>query len=309
MLKGRLFITGGTGSLGTRIIERANNQGWRCDITVYSRDEVKQSELKAKYPQYRYVLGDIRDYDWLTVAMRGHDLVIHAAAYKQVVSSEVNAGEAIETNVIGSRNVARAAVLNNIPTVIGISSDKSCAPVNLYGCTKACMEKLFQQACLWDSTNFLLVRYGNVIGSRGSVVPVFRQQAATSGIVTVTSLDMTRFWLTLDEAINLILEAEHIHENGTILIPKCHASSIRTLVAAIVPDAKVTVIGIRPGEKVHEQLVHGSESYNAKDIGDYFQLWPAYTSKHFNVEAGFSYASNTAPQLTVEQLVAKVMAS
>lgn len=309
MLKGRIFLTGGTGSLGTRIIEQANNRGWHCDITVYSRDEVKQSELKSRFPQYRYVLGDIRDYDWLIVAMRGHDLVIHAAAYKQVVSSEVNAGEAIETNVIGSRNVARAAVVNSIPTVIGISSDKACAPVNLYGCTKACMEKLFQQACLWDSTNFLLVRYGNVIGSRGSVVPVFRQQAATLGKITVTSLDMTRFWLTLDEAINLIIEAESIHENGTILVPKCSAASIQTLVEAVVPDAKVSVIGIRPGEKVHEQLVHGSESYNAKDIGDYFQIYPAYTGRHFNVEAGFNYTSNTVPQLTIEALQMKVMAS
>lgn len=306
MLTGRVFLTGGTGSLGTHILTRANNQGWNCDITVFSRDEVKQSELKSRFPKYRYVLGDIRDYDWLSVAMRGHDIVVHTAAYKQVVSSEVNAGEAVETNVIGSRNIARAAVLNSIPTVIGISSDKACAPVNLYGETKACMEKLFQQACLWDSTNFLLVRYGNVIGSRGSVVPVLRDSYARTGRVPVTDLAMTRFWISLDEAVDLICEAEHVHENGTILIPKCHASTMAVLVQAIVPDAKIDIVGIRPGEKVHEQLVHGTESYNGRDIGTHFQLYPAYTGKHFSLPKGFDYRSDTAPQYSVDILRAKV---
>jgi UDP-N-acetylglucosamine 4,6-dehydratase/5-epimerase len=297
VLEGRVFLTGGTGSLGTAFLHLATTLDWPCEITVFSRDEVKQSELRSKYSKHRFVLGDVRDYDWLQLCMRGHDLVIHAAAYKQVPTAEVNAGEAIEVNVIGSRNIARAAVFNSIPKVIGISTDKACAPVNCYGETKALMERMFQQACLWDHTDFRLVRYGNVLGSRGSVVPLFEHQAK-AGYVTVTAPDMTRFWLTLRQAVQLVLHCYGgKYDPGTILIPKCPSSTMQQLAECFIAPEHIKITGIRAGEKYHEQLVNRSEAIHTDDIGTHFLVYPAYTLHKGNLPVDFEYTSYNAHRL------------
>jgi UDP-N-acetylglucosamine 4,6-dehydratase len=302
MLKGRVFLTGGTGSLGTALMTLAKSRNWPCEFTVYSRDEVKQSQLKNKYPRTNFILGDVRDYEWLQIVMRGHDLVIHAAAYKQVPTAEVNAGEAIEVNVLGSRNIARAAVFNNIENVIGISTDKACAPVNCYGETKALMERIFQQACLWGTTEFHLVRYGNVLGSRGSVVPLFTEQSRRDGYVTVTDPNMTRFWLTLKDAVELVEKCFELNISGAILIPKCPASTMQTLAEYFVEPENIRVVGVRAGEKYHEQLVNKSEAIHTDDIGTHYLVYPAYTLHKGNLPKDFEYRSDTARQLDINSL-------
>jgi UDP-N-acetylglucosamine 4,6-dehydratase len=302
VLSGNIFLTGGTGSLGKAILERASMEKWPAKFTVYSRDEVKQSELRAIYPKVKFLLGDVRDYEWLNIAMRGHDTVIHAGAYKQVPAAEVNAGEAIETNVIGSRNVVRAAITNGVGQVLGISTDKACAPINCYGETKALMEKLFQQANLLSDTKFTLVRYGNVLGSRGSVVPLFRKQVQ-QGKITLTDPNMTRFWLTLTDAVDLVIGGLALGMcRGDILIPKAKASTMLMLANVIGPDCPVEIIGIRPGEKINECLVHGGESMHTLEFKDGFIIKPAYTAYKGNLAAGYEYTSDNAIQLKREEL-------
>lgn len=311
----RVFITGGTGSLGQallRFFERANVVE---DVTVYSRDEVKQSELRRAHPDVRFMLGDVRDYDRLLMAMRDHEAVIHAAAYKQVPSAEANVNEAIATNVMGSLNVARAAIYNNINYVVGLSTDKACQPVNAYGETKALMEKLFQQADEWASTIFTLVRYGNVLGSRGSVVPLFRKQLKEQQRITLTNPDMTRFWMTLDQAVEVVWQAVYassaVHD-GAIVVPQCGASTMEILAEAVARvegykagSYEVDVIGTRPGEKRHEQLIHENESlHTIRPVRDcpYFQILPA-TRMPKEPPPPFEYRSDTAPQISVSELV------
>jgi UDP-N-acetylglucosamine 4,6-dehydratase len=309
-LQGKIFLTGGTGSLGHALVARAEQGGWDCQFTIYSRDEVKQGEMRSRYPSHRFVLGDVRDVDWLAIAMRGHDLVIHAAAYKQVPAAEVNVAEAVETNVVGSRNVARAAVQVGVPRVLGISTDKACAPVNAYGESKALMEKLFQGACLWSGgrARFHLVRYGNVLGSRGSVVPLFKRQIERGEPVTFTDAMMTRFWLTLDDAVDLIVAALAETIPGTVLIPKCPASTMYDLAAAVAGGAEAfakighRILGIRPGEKHDEQLVNAAEAMHTDDIGSHYRIHPAYSGHHGNLPTGFEYRSDTARQLTIAEL-------
>jgi FlaA1/EpsC-like NDP-sugar epimerase len=296
----KVFITGGTGSLGEALLEHFSTRD--VETTVFSRDEVKQGLQKRRYPHTRFILGDCRDSGWLATVMRGHDVVIHAAAYKQVPAAEVNSYQATEVNVFGSIAVARAAVASGVGQVIGVSTDKACAPVNCYGATKMLMEKLFQEAGTWSPTHFNLVRYGNVLGSRGSVVPFFRAQAAKGNILTVTDPNMTRFWLTLQEAKELILDAMCEGESGTILIPKCRASTMAVLAHAVAPRCEIKVIGTRPGEKTHEQLVHSAEAMHTLDIGKYYRIYPATSGISSNLPEGFTYTSDTAIQYTVEEL-------
>jgi len=295
----RLFITGGTGSLGTRLLEHAQVSGWRA--TAYSRDEVKQSLLKRRFPDVEFVLGDIRDTDWMAQRMLHHDVVVHTAAYKQIPSAEVNSGQAISVNVNGSIAVASAALRAGVERVVGISTDKACAPVNCYGATKMLMEKLFQEADNWGETQFNLVRYGNVLGSRGSVVPFFREQAKT-GTLTLTNPDMTRFWMTIEDALQIVLDAMFEAEPATILVPKCKATSMYVMAYAIAPDATMKIIGTRPGEKVHEQLTHAAEAMHTIDIGGYFRVYPATKQIDSNLPIGFEYTSANAPHYTLEQL-------
>lgn len=316
----KIFLTGGTGSLGRALVDFFEIQGDIEDVTVYSRDEVKQGEMKRDYPHVRYMLGDVRDYDRLLLAMRGHDVIIHAGAYKQVPSAEANVDEAIHTNVIGSMNVARAALHQDVHTVVGISTDKACMPVNAYGATKALMEKLFQQFNeLPSGTIFQVVRYGNVLGSRGSVVPLFQDQLLTRHY-TITDPDMTRFWMTLDEAVSLVWSAvnnENIHD-GAILVPECPASDMTTLLRAVVKtygldgnkelhEDEVHVIGTRPGEKKHEQLLHANESLHTLHPSietPYYQILPATVPVAEDPRGPFEYTSDKARQLSVDDLCA-----
>lgn len=318
-----LFITGGSGSLGTALLRQLTEESSPDEITVYSRDEWKQGELRKQFPYVRFMLGDVRDFDRLMLAMRGCNQVIHAAAYKQVPSTEANVDEAIATNVVGSLNVARAAVLNGVSSVVGISTDKACAPINAYGETKALMEKLFQQANEWsDETFFNCVRYGNVLGSRGSVVPLFRSQIRDGERYTITDPHMTRFWLTLDQAVDLVLDTldpdNTLIEEGSIVVPVCPASSMLTLLRAVhhvwqagkddLTEKDYSVIGTRPGEKQHEQLIHYNESMHTirpasevadADVMSYYQVLP---STHSFRGEGFDYTSEAAVQLTVDEL-------
>ena len=311
-LAGRIFLTGGTGSLGTALLQRAEREGWDCRFSVFSRDEVKQGEMRGKYPKHRFVLGNVTDRDWLALQMAGHDMVIHAAAYKQVPAAEVNASEAIRANVVGSLNVAFAAVQNGIPRVIGISTDKACMPQTLYGETKACMEKMFQQACMWGKTRFNLCRYGNVLGSRGSVLPLFQRQVAEGKPITLTMGDMTRFWLTLDEAVDLVLRTAAEQEPGTIIVPEAPASTMYALAEAVGGVGyPAREIGIRPGEKLHEHLIHGGESMHTTPIianGGWrgFRVFPAYTGLLGGLEAGYAYSSDIARHLSHDELRAMV---
>lgn len=302
-LEGRVFLTGGTGSLGQALLRRAQTEGWGCCFTVFSRDEVKQGQLRWIHPKHRFILGDVRsEYTRLAMLMEGHDLVIHAAAYKQVPAAEVNALEAIETNVQGSVKVGLAAITAKVPRVIAISTDKACAPINCYGMSKALMEKALAQLATYSRTVFTCVRYGNVLGSRGSIEPLFRQQRAAGGPLTVTDPEMTRFWLTLDTAVDLVLDAVSNDLSGAVLVPKCPASTVQVLVEAVAPGLPVEIIGTRPGEKKHEQLVNAGEAMHTDERQEDFRIWPAYLGYKGNLPEGYEYRSNTARQLSVEEL-------
>ena len=312
----KIFLTGGTGSLGQAILRRAAQQekdeGFSPEFTIYSRDEFKQGELRKLYPQYTFILGDIRNEEWLRVVMRGHDAVIHTAAYKHVPQAEFNVAEAVEINVIGSRNIARMAVELGVKRVVGISTDKSCAPINTYVMTKALMEKLFAHACLWGETQFNCVRYGNVLGSRGSVLPLFQEQYKATGKVTVTDPTMTRFWLTLDEGVDLVLRGLQEENPGVVIVPKAVACTMETMAKAIAEDCQMVIIGIRAGERINERLIHVGEAIYARDCGDVFKVWPAYSGAFGNLPADFEYTSDKAKQLTVEEMramIAKVQAT
>lgn len=301
----RILLTGGTGSLGKAILARAESGNWGHEITVYSRDEVKQGQLRIIYPQHRYILGDVRMEKPLAQAMYKQDLVIHAAAYKQVPQAEWNATECIETNVVGSMNVARLASLMGVKKVIGISTDKACAPINTYGMTKALMEKLFAQACLWSDTIFVCVRYGNVLGSRGSVIPMFREAINRRERVKLTDPKMTRFWLTIDDAVDLVEDAMQLDIPGSVLVPRARSTTMRELVRAISPKAsrECDIVGIRPGERIHESLIHEGESMKTDELGDsQFLIWPAYTNHVGSLPPGFVYSSKRAERIPIKEL-------
>ncbi len=292
MLEGNVVITGGSGSLGNAIVKKAHDENWPCKLTIFSRDEVKQSRMKVRYPDCRYILGDIQDFDALSLAVRKANVVIHAAAYKQVPAAEVNAMAAINTNVVGSMNVVMASIYADVETVIGISTDKACAPINLYGKTKACMEGLFQHANTLGDTKFNLCRYGNVIGSRGSIIPLFKTQAASGGPLTVTDPRMNRFWLTLSQAVEIICQAYRVSVRGGILVPKLYAMKIIDLAWIVAPSIDTKITSIRPGEKIDEHLIHRGESLHTDEYSDYFIVWPAYTNHIGNLPDGFEYRTD-----------------
>ena len=261
----RVLITGGAGFLGRGILRRIQETGvnrldW--EATIYSRDESKQEECARRYPSARYIIGDVKDVDRLTVAMMGHDAVIHAAAMKYIPEAELNATECINVNVFGAYNVVKAARAAAIDHVVGISTDKAVQPVNIYGCTKMTMERLFADTSYFeDPTSFCCVRYGNVIGSTGSVIPLFQRQYAETGKVKITNPEMTRFWMSIDEAIDLIQLALEKAAPGSVVIPTVQAMTILDVAkAATKDDVEVEIIGERPGEKLHEMLMHYEES-------------------------------------------------
>jgi len=310
-----LLITGGTGSFGKKFIEIILREYNPKRVVIFSRDELKQHEMRISgfdHDSLRYFIGDVRDVDRLRRAMNGIDIVVHAAALKQVPACEYNPIEAIMTNIVGARNVIDAALDTGVKKVFALSTDKAVNPINLYGATKLCAEKLFVQANSYSgmqSCRFSCARYGNVVGSRGSVIPLFLEQRQT-GRVTVTDPRMTRFWLTLEQGVRFVIRCiEHMH-GGEVFIPKIPSMNIMDLVQAIAPDCKVDYIGIRPGEKLHEVLLSEDESRHALELDDMYVIRPLYNwweTKNWSegkpVPEGFRYTSDTNTHwLSVDEL-------
>ena len=299
-----VLITGGTGSFGHKFVETMLTTYHPRRLVVLSRDELKQSQMMAKFedPSLRFFVGDVRDRDRLERAMHGVDLVFHAAALKQIPSCEYNPFEAIQTNVIGAENVISAAIDQGVKRVITISTDKAVNPINLYGATKLCAEKLFVQGNAYGygrGTVFSVVRYGNVIGSRGSVIPLFAAQRA-EGKVTVTDSGMTRFWIELEQGVRFAIRCVEVMRGGEIFVPKIPSMRVMDLVEAVAPGCRVEFIGIRPGEKLHEVLIAEEEGRQALEFEDMFVLEPIYPSWAFKSPeggkrpaAGFRYSSDT----------------
>ena len=273
----KVLITGGSGFLGRGILRRVmRDLDW--EITVYSRDETKQDLVRRIWPEARYILGDVRDYDLLTAAAIGHDAIIHAAAMKYIPEAELNATECVNVNIGGAQAVVRAARTAGISKVVGISTDKAVQPVNVYGCSKMAMERIYSESS-GPHTSFYCVRYGNVIGSTGSVIPFFQRQAKELGHITLTDPNMTRFWMGVDEAIDLVripLESGTISA-GSIAIPEVTAMNMADVAAAAAPDIEQQIIGFRPGEKMHERLLHHEESVRVKRWQDWVELLPPGT--------------------------------
>lgn len=300
-----ILITGGTGSFGKKLVELLLEQEKARRIIVFSRDELKQHEMRMAlpHPNLRFFLGDVRDLGRLERAFDGVDLVVHAAALKQVPACEYNPFEAVQTNVLGTQNVLNACIDAGVKRAMFISTDKAVSPVNLYGATKLCAEKLWTQGNAYaagSKTRFACVRYGNVIGSRGSVIPLFREQAKT-GRVTVTDERMTRFWITLDEVVRFVMSSLPLAAGGEVFVPKLPTMNIMDLVAAMAPDAKVEVTGIRPGEKIHETLISEDEARHGTELDDRFVLYPHSPSWNMGapqgkaLPEGFRYTSDTNP--------------
>ncbi len=281
MLNGKsILITGGTGSFGKKFIQIVLENYTPQKLIVFSRDELKQFEMSQrwstkKYPCVRYFLGDVRDKDRLLRAFNGIDYVIHAAALKQVPAAEYNPAEAIKTNILGAMNVIDAALHNNVKKVVALSTDKASNPINLYGATKLCSDKLFIAANVYGGfekeTSFCVVRYGNVLGSRGSVVPFFKERSQT-GVLPITDSNMTRFWITLDQAIHFVLKVLEIAQKGELFVPKIPSMKITDLATAIAPDCSQEVVGIRPGEKIHETLIGEDEGRNTTEYNDCYVI-------------------------------------
>jgi UDP-N-acetylglucosamine 4,6-dehydratase len=299
-----VLVTGGTGSFGSRFVEWMLAKYRPRRLVVFSRDELKQSELQARFTDdcLRFFLGDVRDRERLVRAMHDVDVVIHAAALKQIPACEYNPFEAIQTNVIGGQNVIAAAIESGVKRVLALSTDKAVNPVNLYGASKLCAEKLFVQANTYGfgrGTAFACVRYGNVLGSRGSVVPLFRAQRA-AGTVTVTDAAMTRFWITLDQGVEFVRQCVDVMRGGEIFVPKLPSARMMDLVEAVAPGCRVEFVGIRPGEKLHEVLISEDEARQAVELDDRYVVEPVlprwayrpWTEGH-RLPAGYSYASDT----------------
>jgi UDP-N-acetylglucosamine 4,6-dehydratase len=305
-----VLITGGTGSLGRMLTEVLLRDYQPRKLIIFSRDELKQFELRQAFPEpahpaLRFFLGDVRDRERLYRAFDGVDVVIHAAALKQVPAAEYNPLEAIRTNVLGAANVIDAAIDRNVQAVLALSTDKAANPINLYGATKLCSDKLFVAGNNYvggHQTRFSVVRYGNVVGSRGSVVPLFLQMR-TTGRLAITDARMTRFWITLGQAAGFVLDCLERMEGGEIFVPKIPSMRIVDLARAVGPECTLDVVGIRPGEKLHEVMIPEDEARNCAEFHDSYAVLPGYFG--FDVAGyqarhngrpcpdDFSYASNT----------------
>jgi UDP-N-acetylglucosamine 4,6-dehydratase (inverting) len=298
-----ILLTGGTGSFGKAFLSRILELRPRA-VRIFSRDELKQSEVRARYghrEDIRYFVGDIRDVDRLRRAAYGCDLIVHAAAMKQVDTCEYNPFEAVQTNVHGAENIVNAALDVGVPRTIALSTDKAVNPINLYGATKLCGEKIFVQGNTYAAGNpvrFSCVRYGNVVGSRGSVIPLFLRQRET-GVLTITDSRMTRFFITLPEAVDLVISSAERMAGGEIFVPKIPSVRITELASAIAPDARHDVVGIRPGEKLHEVLLMSDEARHTIDSGDRYVVLPEFHAWSGDLPTGaalpdgFVYSSDT----------------
>ena len=324
-----LLVTGGTGSFGRKFVEVLLQKYPDIHrVVIYSRDELKQFEMAqhypaGKFPNLRFFIGDVRDGDRLRLAMEGIDTVVHAAALKQVPTAEYNPFECIKTNVLGAQNVIEAAMATGVRRVVALSTDKAAAPINLYGASKLCSDKLFIAAnnVRGDrDINFSVVRYGNVMGSRGSVIPFFLERRK-SGVLPITDPAMTRFNITLEEVVELVFFALEHALGGEIFVPKIPSYRITELAEAVGPECKHPVVGIRPGEKVHEEMVTSSDSLNTIETEDYYIIVPNLTDMNFAealatytahyrakpVEPGFRYSSGANDQwLTVDEIRALI---
>lgn len=300
-----ILVTGGAGSFGRAFTEYALSELKPTRLIVYSRDEAKHHDMRQRWPDstgpMRYFIGDVRDLARLRRAFDGVDTVIHAAALKQVPACEYDPVEAIKTNVLGTMNVIEAALDCGVDKVILLSSDKACQPVNLYGFSKGCAEKLIVQANSYsgsDGPKFSAVRYGNVVGSRGSIIPLLKQQRK-SGTVTLTDERMTRFWITLRQAVEFVVSCINRMWGGEVFIPKLPSMRVSDLIEAITPDCVVEVIGIRPGEKLHEVLISEDEARQTIEMDDKYMIRPLHTwwqempSTGKTLADGFSYRSDT----------------
>jgi UDP-N-acetylglucosamine 4,6-dehydratase (inverting) len=322
MLKEKaVLITGGTGSFGKAFVRTVLDR--YPDIrrlVIYSRDELKQFEMgqvfpPSEYPALRYFLGDVRDEARLRRALEGIDIVVHAAALKQVPAAEYNPFECIKTNVLGAQNLIEACLDSSVERLVALSTDKAAAPINLYGATKLCSDKLFVAANNIKGARdirFSVVRYGNVMGSRGSVVPFFMAKKK-DGVLPITDPRMTRFNISLQEGVEMVLWSIENAKGGEVLVPKIPSYRIGDVAMAIAPEAEQKIIGIRPGEKIHEEMITASDSFNTVDMGDYYAILPVsagYTIEDYcrerggkPVKPGFAYNSGSNPEfLTVEEL-------
>ena len=303
-----VLVTGGTGSFGKNFIEIMLQDYHPAKLIVFSRDELKQHEMRVSgfdHPSLRYFIGDVRDLERLKRAMHGVNIVIHAAALKQVPACEYNPMEAIKTNILGSSNVIEAALDVGVQKVVALSTDKAVNPVNLYGTTKLAAEKLFVQSNAYAAgtkTRFSCVRYGNVVGSRGSVIPIFIKQRE-NGTLTITDTRMTRFWLTLEQGVRFVIRCAEQMQGGEVFVPKIPSTRIIDLAKAIAPQAELEVIGIRPGEKLHEVLIHEDEARATVELEDMFVVQPTtelwfghqWQERGARLPEGFRYASDTNP--------------
>ncbi|MFM2485077.1 UDP-N-acetylglucosamine 4,6-dehydratase (inverting) [Celerinatantimonas yamalensis] len=319
----QILITGGTGSFGQKFVKKLLADYQPKRVVIYSRDELKQYEMQQLFGQscMRYFIGDVRDRERLTQAMRGIDYVIHAAALKQVPAAEYNPMECIKTNINGAENVIHAALANQVHKVIALSTDKAANPINLYGATKLASDKLFVAANNMVGaiqTSFSVVRYGNVVGSRGSVVPFFKkliERGETS--LPITHADMTRFWITLEQGVQFVVDNFKRMHGGEIFVPKIPSVRIIDLAKALAPELSTHIIGIRPGEKLHEVMVPADDSYHSYEFDDHFVIAPSisFNSRQNNfetnacqqqgrqVDIGFSYNSLDNPHyLTVDEI-------
>jgi len=319
-VKGKtVLITGGTGSFGRKMVNTLLSGFDPKKVIILSRDELKQYEMRCemeeifgpdKMAKMRFFLGDVRDRNRLLLAFRGVDIVIHAAALKQVPAAEYNPSECIATNINGAENVVAACLSNRVQRVVALSTDKACSPINLYGATKLASDKIFVAANNMAGdigTRFCVVRYGNVVGSRGSVVPFFKRLLAHGATeLPITDPRMTRFWISLDQGVAFVLSCMELTQGGEIFVPKIPATLVCDLATAMAPDAKHHVVGIRPGEKLHEMMISADDSRSTYELDDRYVIEPEfveYTRKSFakvrgskKVAEGFSYASDNNPE-------------
>jgi len=314
-----VLVTGGTGSFGKKFTEIVLEKYDVKKLIVFSRGELKQAEMKAKFdnnPKLRFFIGDVRDKDRVYRAFDGVDIVIHAAALKRVPECEYNPFEAVKTNVIGAQNIINAAIDQEVEKVVALSTDKAANPINLYGATKLCSDKLFTagNAYVGDKdTRFSVVRYGNVMGSRGSVIPFFEKMKET-GTLPITDPRMTRFWITLEEGVGLVLTALEKMHGGEIFVKKIPSMKVTDLAEAIAPECEQEVVGIRPGEKLHEVMVTKSDARHTLEFEDHFIILPEYdwwsVDNHKDgkpLEDGFEYSSGKNDWwLTVEEMRQKI---
>ena len=298
-----LLITGGTGSFGRSLVRKVLDQQLFDKVIVYSRDELKQYEMRQQFDddrRLRFFIGDVRESERLHRAFDGVDVVVHAAALKQVPAAEYNPFEAVKTNILGAQNVIDAAIDRGVHRIVALSTDKASSPINLYGATKLVSDKLFVQGNSYAGardTRFAVVRYGNVVGSRGSVVPFF-QSRAQHGVLPITDERMTRFWITLDQGVDFVLSSLDVMRGGEIFVPKIPSMRVTDLARAIAPEARVEIVGIRPGEKLHEEMISLDDARRTVDVGDRYVIQPEFGwwgNDHLDgrsLPEGFAYTSD-----------------